>query len=308
MTFDQPSNRSDVSPYQIAGPVRGLGQTKQAGRYDKTPLQDGSTLRNIDVGNRAIVFRCLIEGSSPTDWRDRRNTLRTILRPTIGAEEIRLGSLEIALDNGVTRSIPCFTTEFGSHSNSVLKPEYSIETIRFICPSPWFLNTVRQTYNQTATGRTFTILGQYSEATVGPPGGFLFDQGGMNNAAAFPVSFGGTRPTARMTVNNIGDVIVYPSLLATGEISNLSIRNNTTNESIAIDATIPANGDLEINSLNRTVGYQLRGLKENLFNNLKSGQANQFITLLPGMNEITIEQDELGTPWLLTYNPGYVGI
>ena len=288
--FEQPSYRA--GPYQISGPVRGLGQPPVSGRYDKTPLQDGKSLRNIEIGSRVITFKCLIEGSDQNDWRSKRNTLRTILRPTFGREEPNVGTLAILLDSGVTRSIDCFVTGFGSRGNSVLKPGYSIEPISFNCPYPWFKDSSLEKQ---------IVL-------VGPIGGFPFSEGVSQDGLYFPEGFGGNRPSAIIEINATGQIISYPTLSAVGQVSNLVINNLTTGESMAVDHVVPPGALLEIDSENKTVQFRLSGTLVNIFHKLSANQSNQFISLYPGDNVIVLQQDEIGTEWTISYSPTYVGI
>ena len=85
-----------------------------------------------------------------------------------------------------------------------------------------------------------------------------------NNGIVFPLTFPvtfGTTTGAEAIINNIGNTTAYPVITVVGACSNISVTNQTTNESMNLNVNLGANDVLVIDNRPSTRSIWLNGTK-----------------------------------------------
>lgn len=90
-----------------------------------------------------------------------------------------------------------------------------------------------------------------------------------------------------VTINNAGNLNVYPTLVMAGDLTNPVISNETTGEFFSLTYSLETAGTINADMKNRTV---LRGSGLNLAQYVDDGA--KWIFLQPGQNEISLSTDD----------------
>lgn len=132
-------------------------------------------------------------------------------------------------------------------------------------------------------------------------GGLLFS----STTPTFDDSFVFSAGTPNTTVDNTGDLTVYPVITITGKTTNPAITNLTTGEKFYMSSYAVGDGSVTvIDMLNHTA-------------TLNDGNVlgyvpldSQWLGLVPGLNEFLFESDSASdvTSAVLTWRPGMMGI
>lgn len=131
-------------------------------------------------------------------------------------------------------------------------------------------------------------------------GGLLWDSTGLLwNSNGLPWVASGSG----VIINNDGNADVWPFVTVTGVSQNMSVTNQTTNQTVSLNITTTATDVVKIDMYNREVTLN----EVNIFNNLTSAD---FWRLTPGMNSVVFNSTGTGdtATALLKWNNGFTGV
>jgi hypothetical protein len=182
---------------------------------------DGETLQQVTAQPAQPVLAVDFVASDGAELRARLRALAHALRPRRG-----IGTLRAVADDGAERRLPCYYRQ-GLESGTYRVTRYRT-ALEFWAPSPWWRGTpYTWGYGLSAPGPFFPIL---------------------------PLSLASTTITGAATVDlSDTDAPTYPTWTVTGPGSQLTLTNNTTGQSLVLNAPI---GDGQLVVIDTRPGYQ----------------------------------------------------
>ena len=218
-------------PWRVVLQEEGFGVPPIEYVVDRAPFQHGDTVRSFYLGPRPIQLVVLHNFCSRAEYWQGRNDLIDILRPTIGEEPPRPGTLVYYMSGGKRRALnilldsgPGFVPSEGGWR------EWSFtEALRFTAHDPvWF----------DPAARSQTLL------YVTPATELVFP-------ATFPIFFSETAGLVNSVFYN-GTWLEYPVIHVTGPVTGFTVTNLATGMKLGL--TQPVLEDY-------TVTFDLRGIK-----------------------------------------------
>lgn len=205
--------------------VEGLESPVRRVPYFQTPNKHGAFVSNGLYGERVVVVRVEVIGSSESDYKDKVSALAEELDITSSYEKTASFTDTDGTSYYVT-GVPRMLQNGEQDARRV----FGDMVFELLCDD-------HRIYASTATTTTM-----YLEDT----------SGGVTIPTAIPISFG-SGEGGEYTITNNGTVKTYPTIRLHGSLTNPTIKNVTTDDTFQYDATI-ANGDyIDVDMQNMTV-------------------------------------------------------
>lgn len=250
-----------------ASNINGLGDVDVDIQSQKAPYQDGSTIVDGILAERAISFEVLIRGADSTDISNKRSQLSRILNPKLGEGilEATYGNVTRVI-NAISDTLPTFPG--GIENRSI---HHQIGLINLICPNPYWRSQE-----------------EHVEQLVTFSGGLTFP-------LVLPTIFGNQKSDAksRIIVND-GDSSTPLEVTFEGPATSpIRIENETTGKFIEVAQSLLAGEKLWISTAfgkKRVEKIAIDGNRTNAFNYINL--ASTFFQLDPGNNLLTYSTGE----------------
>lgn len=217
-----------VQGYIVHKPVEGLeAPSVRSTAYDK-PGEDGGVLAGLWWGQRAISITGQVEGTSSTEHETNRRSLQAacaVTRDTFGYPT--LGLLEFTTLSGDQYEVEVGVVSFKNPMSELTVSDFMIGLL--------------------APDHRLYKVGTLSSGGITRPAG-----GGALYPVIYPVTYGASSG-GTASVNNTGNISVYPKLTLTGQLTNPHILNVTTGKLIQLNRTIAAGETVVIDMGNKTI-------------------------------------------------------
>lgn len=228
---------------------------------ETVPGQPGSRLRTVRHDARDFSLALWIEGASENDLRTQMRDITYLMDGVRGDGRIRVTS-----PLGDQREIVCRVTG-GLEMSEVLgdtsgpTAQRAVVTLRAV--DPYWQDT------------TDTAAGPWAQG--GTAAGFF---------PFFPLRLTSSEVLATATVDNLGDVEAWPVWTVVGPGSTITLKNQTTGKTLALDTTLGAGESVVIDT---RPGYKTVTKNDgtNLYPNLSS--TSSLWSLIKGPNAVQIE-------------------
>lgn len=272
----------NAAPYILAK-LEGTGGVDANLQTTKAPGQDGSTIHDVTLENRAVGIEGYVSGTDRENMYKRRMQLASILNPKLGA-----GALTYQNDYGtkVIHAVPEESPVFAERISN-----YQKFSVTMICPQPFWLD-------EYGSKEEIALWIGNLEFEIEIP-----EEG---------LEMGYRESNLIVNVNNHGDVEcgMRIEFTALASVENPSLYNIYTQELIKVKQTLQAGDKLIINTAfgNKRVELLRGGVKTNVFNYIDLDST--FLQLAPGDNLLRYDA-ESGIENLdvaIYYRPQYVGV
>jgi hypothetical protein len=221
---------------------------------------DGATLQQISADPRSVVLSVDFVATSTADLQARVRSLAHALRPRAG-----IGALQAVADDGTSRTLPCYYRK-GLEAGTYRATRYKA-ALEFWAPNPWWRGTpLSYTWSLAAPQPFFPIPPVVLSATT------------ISGVSTFDLSD--------------TDSQTYPLWTATGPGSQLTLTNQTTGQTLVLNATI---GDGQQVTIDTRPGMQaIRRVSDgaSLFGSLASDPA--LWPLVDGVNQVQVLMTNAG--------------
>lgn len=252
---------------------------------DQTPGQPGARYRETRTIERLVSLPLHIFQDDVDDIYNLVRGLANTLNPLLGVGQLRFAVA------GKDRFVNCIYKSGleGEDSQKIanMLAGWYKPSVVFLCPDPYFYDTVE-------------LSDEYQIGDV-EGSSFLGDP-------FFPLNISASTVIASPTINNPGDVDVYPVWVITGPGDSLVLLNKTTGKQIDLDMTLGDGQTIEIDTRTeaKTVMDLVTG--DNLFSNLSV--TSSLWPFEPGDNEIDIQLNAATSTSKIAvaYRPAYYSI
>lgn len=269
------------STYILYRDIDGIESPSYMNSTDTTAFSDGANYYGSYADPREISLRILINaGSYAQMWNNgARRDLIKVLNPKNG--EL---SFVFELDDGTQYQINTTLNGKPSIKQNDFQPDYAICNIDLICFDPWFKDNTQ-------------TVQEISLST-----------GGFKLPFSLPLNLG---TYGYDILTNDGDIAAPCVIVINGPITNPTIENETTGESIIITKTLVAGERLVIDTDYKTPYvryYNTDGDYTNLFSAIDIDSV--FFKLQPGANTIklTDTEDLTGSTFVFAWYDRYSGV
>lgn len=219
----------------------------------------GARFGSAYYGARIISIEGEIWGDSPSDYEAKRRALGqafTILNGLQRVTFISRGGLQVKADCIVNNRL-----EMPYQKGDVSRGEFRLE---LIAPFPFFLS--QQTLTQSV---------------------YVFEGGGGEIPAEIPFTFGGG-DSGNVDINNLGNVEAYPIIRIYGDITDPTIRNNTSGLQLSLDLSLADDSEyVELDVYRRTA-------KRENGTNVFADVTGDWWTLKTGINNVVLSATAYG--------------
>lgn len=263
---------SDSGDYVLLSGVLGFGIPSTAVRIDESAA-DGGTWRHTKKGIRELDLPIAILGDSEADVQSKLRRLSRLLQTTNGPTKIVADYGDGSSVFIEAHYVGGAETQFGSDANT------------FFCK--WVLQMqAPQPYWQTTLEESFTV-------GTGSTGRGLLPQ-------LTKMKVSSSQTLGVVTVDNEGDVLIYPRWIIRGPVSGLTISSGS--QSFSFPGLIAENSVYSIDTRTNEV---LNELDQNVYSEL--GPAPKFFGLAPGLTGISVIGADTNAETQITcyYSPRY---
>jgi hypothetical protein len=269
--------------YTLAEGVSGLGAAPYELTSDAHP-RGGARLRHVQPQPRTIVWPVLVKGSDhlafTANWRALGRAFTRTLRPGEGP-----GTLEVARPDGSTRRIAVYYQDgWDGRGRAATGITWDSAVVTLWCEDPYWVDaeTVTVHRDQGAAGDDFLV--------------------------PYP-SVSSSQVLGATTVDNPGDIDVWPTWVVTGPASAITFTREDTNESFTLDMQATAHGALlagQTVTISTDPPRVRSDVGENLIGGLNWPEAVLW-SLPPGQTPVAFELDGSGAGSAvdLTFNARY---
>jgi hypothetical protein len=227
---------------------------------DPVPLQPGARLRQVNVQPRPILLPLFVQGSTPAEFRQRRDAVAQWFSPTRGD-----GRLQHTRPDGTVREVVCRCQQLDWAENEQSATPLSQDAVAtLVAHDPYWYSTI-------------DALSTY---TLGAPAGnFLTNP-------FFPLNLSNATVLAHALITNPGDVDAWPVWTIHGPGDDPSLINGTTGERITlfshfiIGQTVVIDTRPGIKSVSDALGTNLVSILSN---------DTTLFPLVPGLNRVEIQ-------------------
>lgn len=245
-------------------------------RSSITPVTGGAgaNLWEQQFDARIVTMTGQIKGDTAADYFTRKAEFLNAMQP--GTER----DLTFTMWDGSTKKIPAFVFQQPIIVERTGKINFNDFQVQFFCQDPFF---------QSIDAVTLEITG--------------FSGGGSPLGLAVPFVL--TSVNNSGSVNNVGDIAVYPTIRIDGKFSTIAINNTTTGEFVTVNAVIPSGAYVQAS---RTVRGEF--ITYNGTSNFQQFFPRRLFTLQPGVNTIVVTGSGTdGTSKVtISFNPKYNAI
>lgn len=257
--------------------TEGLGVQGVIVNMESAPYQDGAYLTDTLFEPRMVSLEVIVFGNN-AQQAERRRRLAKLFNPKLD------GTLTVTADDGNVYRLQGRAEEvtFPARIGRSASPSHQMAMISIIAPDPYFVGEGYQLVLQAISG-------------------------GWSFPFLFGIAWGEVEKFR--DINNTGDVPVPIFITAHGAITNFTVQNVTTGETIEIVMVIEEGERLEIDTGEKTVYLvETDGTRVNAFPNL-SIDSTLFL-LKPGKNVISysVDVEGAGAGVTFAYKLRYVGI
>lgn len=242
----------------------------------RSPFQDGVTVRDFFLGPRVIQLLIRQNFCDRDGWWDGRGALLDSIRPNRQLTDTGVvrGTLRRCLPDGSLRDLRVFITEgprFEPRRQAVWDEHSFQEVLRFIAHDPVVFDPNRIDAN-------FPLTGVPSELV------FPID---------FPIEFGSGDISDTLTITYVGTWKSFPVIVITGPIDTPRIDNLTTGEKLELSADVSP-GQIVTIDLSPEVKTVTDNLGANLIGSLTTDSDLQTFHIAPnpeaplGVNQLTL--------------------
>lgn len=280
LTFTNAQGQSvelkNSAPYVLTS-IEGTGGVETSIQTTKAPFQDGSTLHDVLLENRAIAIEGYVIGASREDMYSRRQTLASVLNPKLGAGTLTYqNDHTIKVIKAVPEQSPVFKERMGNNQ------QFNID---LLCTLPFWMDP------------------GYESVTL------RYMMGGLTFPLILPTAF--SERSYKRVMTNSGDVETPVEIEFYGPAINPTVKNNTTGEVIIVKRTLVEGETLLISTEfgnKRVEVLRADGSRENVFNWIDL--SSSFFQLQTGDNELeyTSNNDSYVSSVLIKYRNRYVGV
>lgn len=207
------------------------------------PFQHGETPIDFFLQPRVIQFQFRAQACTREKYYTLRNSVLDMLRPSRqNLNTFVPGTLRKVLADGRTRDISVFVDSGPTYawSNENWDEWGSINTLRFIAFDPTF-------FDPTSASASFTFT---------PITNLVFP-------ITFPIAFGTTVINNTVSITYTGTWMVYPTIVLVGPLAGITITNETIDEMIRFNYSIPAGRTVTMD-----LAYGAKTVEDDLGNNL----------------------------------------
>jgi hypothetical protein len=272
--------------YTLAKGVSGLGAASYVLVSDPHP-RGGSRLRHVQPQARTVVWPLLVKGADhlkfTANWRNLARAFTRTLRR--GADGRRTpGTLEVLRPDGSGRRISVYYSQgFDGQGDTATGITWDSAVLTLWCEDPYWEDLQPQTVHR-ETGA------------------------GVDFLAPYP-SVSSSQVLGATTVNNPGDVDVWPTWQITGPATAITFTREDTNDSFVLTMADTVHGALlagETVTISTDPLRVVSGTGENLLDGLNWPEAVLW-SLPPGETPVTFQLDGAaeGSAVDLTYYPRY---
>lgn len=266
--------------YTLADGVSGLGAAPYVLTSDPHP-RGGARLRHVQPQARSIVWPVLVKGADhaafTANWRAMARAFTRTLRDGPGL-------LEVARPDGTARRIAVYYSNgWDGRGQTATGITWDSAVVTLWCEDPYWVDVQPQTVHR-ETGSQVDYLVPYP-------------------------SVSSSQVLGATTVENPGDVDVWPSWQITGPASVITFTREDTNEAFTLDMTETVHGPL-LAGETVTVSTDPPRVRSDTGENLASGlnwPAAVLWSLPPGETPVTFQLDGAapGSAVDLTFHPRY---
>lgn len=249
---------------------------------DRLPLRNGTMLRRVSFGPRDVDIPLFLKAATHNALRARVDEINAILNPLTG-----IGKLKVERPDGVTRELNCIYRQGleGNENNE----NFGVVWMRYILTlhafDPFW-------YDEEAT---------YSEYTSGVAVPFL--------NPLLPLKLTSTSIFVTIpTINNTGDVEVWPTWTIYGPGENPILRNMDTDEKMDFTGQTLVTGEyIQITTVDGITTVTKSG-GINLYGELSSDSV--IFPLYKGNNNIRLDMQntDASSKITLSYKKAYIGV
>lgn len=266
--------------YTLAEGVSGLGAAPYELTTDPHP-RGGSRLRHVQPQARSIVWPVLVKGADHTAFTA---TWRSLARAFARTLREGPGWLEVARPDGSARRIAVYYSDgWDGQGRTATGITWDSAVLTLYCEDPYWLDVQAQTVHR-ETGA------------------------GVDYLAPYP-SVSSSQVLGATTVENRGDVDVWPEWHITGPATSITFTREDTGQAFTLDMEATAHGALlagETVTISTDPPRVRSGTGENLVAGLNWPEAVLW-SLPPGETPVTFQLAgaETGSAVDLTYYPRY---
>ena len=249
---------------------------------DSAPAQPGSMLVDTQYQPRILNLYLSVPA---VGQRDLMRKMARVLNPRLG-----LGTLQPTQGAGADRYLECIYIG-GLESIVEDNPNYSYGIVQFKAFNPFWISTAPQNYSFTSVT---TVAYNW------------FGYGGTNTW--FPFNMGsGSGITVQQTINNIGDVEVWPYMVVTGPGGPFTVTNVSTGAVFTVNGILANN---EVMNIDMTYGKKTvtktdaMGITTNWYNLI--ADTTDMWYLEPGNNLLSIQYTTTSGTVQIGYLPQYL--
>lgn len=266
---------AELELFDLAG-ITGRGLPPVAFNDMVVPLQPGSMFRSVRDMARQLIVPICVQGVSLIDYREQLRTLAGLLHPSTSP-----GTLRVATVDGLTRELTCWYLDgFGWLEEY---PDWSIPSIAFrACDPYWYDASDTEIDFRSGTPATFFPI--------------------------FPLRLSASEVFADATVNNAGDIDVWPVWEIHGPAASpIVLRNLTSDTILTLDLALTAGETVTVDT-RRGAKTVLAGDGSNRFSDVDWAGGSSMWPLLTGSNSIRVEMAGATSDSLvaLRYRHGYL--
>ncbi|MFG2515958.1 phage tail protein [Streptomyces sp. NPDC048584] len=272
--------------YTLAKGVSGLGAAPYVLTSDPHP-RGGARLRHVQPQPRTIVWPLLIKGADhlafTANWRSLAKAFTRTLR--LGADGRRTpGTLEVLRPDGTGRRIAVYYSQgFDGQGDTATGITWDSAVLTLWCEDPYWEDLQPRTVHR----------------ETGTPGDFL---------APYP-TVSSSQVLGATTVDNPGDVDVWPQWTVTGPATAITFTRDDTDDEFVLTMADTVHGALlagETVTISTDPLRVVSGTGENLLDGLNWPEAVLW-SIPPGLTPVTFQLDGAsdGSAVDLTYHPRY---
>lgn len=239
------------------------------------PLQPGSMFRSVRDEARQVVVPIVIEGTSTIDYREQLRALAASLHPSESP-----GTLRVATVDGQTRDLACWYLDgFGWIEEY---PTWAIPSLAFRAADPYW-------YDANDTQADFT--------PDTPAPFFPF----------FPLRLSSAEIFASVSIDNPGEVDVWPVWTITGPGSLVTLINHTTDKTLSLQADLEDGETVTIDT-RRGQKSVVKDDGSNLFGQLVTGSVMWPLPPGPSTVDILLTDAEAESEASVRFRAGYLSV
>jgi hypothetical protein len=272
--------------YALAEGVSGLGAAPYSVTSDPHP-RGGVRVRHVQPQARSIVWPVFVRGADhmafTANWRDLARAFTRTLRPSNG-RPTSPGVLEVARPDGTIRRIEVvYTDGWDGRGQRATGITWDSAVVTLLCEDPYWVDAVPVTvHREQGAGADFLV--------------------------PYP-SVSSSQVLGATTVNNPGDVDVWPVWRVTGPASAITFTRQDTGDAFTLDMADTVHGVLlegETVTISTDPPRVRSGTGENLIDGLNWPDAVLW-SLPPGETPVTFQLDgsEAGSAVDLEFYPRY---